>query len=162
MLAMMLLPVLLMAAYATVSVCGMYSGMSPDRTAIFIYTFGWLTPTLMTSTAVGMFLAELTDTPVAILVQGLWWFLGLFDGIRQIDGGYGRLALSPRHNVLGNTEVFSKYLQPLVANRIFYVVLSVLLVVLTILTYQLKRSGKLDVFGHIRKIPGNCKSKHKT
>ena len=120
MLFMMMLPVLLMAAYATVSVNGMYSGVRIDYLAFFKYSLGWLLPTLMTSAAVGLFFTELADSPIAIAIQGLWWFFGMFEGVKQLNGGYDGLVLSPRHNSLGNTQVYLDSLQTLLVNRIFY------------------------------------------
>jgi len=152
MLFTMMLPVLLMAAYATVSVNGMYSGVSLDYLAFFKYSLGWLLPTLMTSAAVGLLFTELTDSPIAIAIQGLWWFFGMFDGIKQLKGGYDGLVLSPRHNTLGNTQVYLESFRTLLVNRIFYTLLSALLVALTIIIYELKRRGKLDVYGNFKKI----------
>lgn len=161
MLLMMMLPVLLIAFYATVSVTGLYSGFSLDYFAFLKYSFGWLLPSLMTATAVGMFFTELTDTPIAIAFQGLWWFFGMFSGIRQLKGGYDGLLLSPRHNILGNTQVYLDSFQTLLLNRIIYTFLSISLVVLTVLIYDLKRRGKLDVNGELKKIFRNRKGKYK-
>ena len=62
------------------------------------YIFGWLLPTIMTAAAVGMFLTELTDTALAVLVQGAWWFVTVFQGINTLKGGMYGWSLIPRHN----------------------------------------------------------------
>ena len=85
----------------------------------------------------------------------------MFDSIKQLKGGYDGLVLSPRHNTLGNTQVYLNSFQTLLVNRIFYTLLSALLVALTIIIYELKRRGKLDVYGNFKKIFGNRKSKYK-
>ncbi|WP_223068695.1 ABC transporter permease [Paenibacillus caui] len=151
MIVMMLLPVLLMAVYAAISVAGKYSGMETDGLAFVKYSLGWLLPTLMASTAVGVFLTELTDFPIAIAVQGLWWFLGMFAGMKHLDGGYG-WDLFLRHNKIGNTQVFLDNFNTLLTNRILYAGLSIVLILLTVWIYELKRRGKLHAYNRIPKI----------
>lgn len=107
------------------------------------YIFGWLLPTLLTATAVGTLLTILTDTPVAVLVQGLWWFIDIFSGMAGM--GYD-LQLMPRHNALGKTTYFTQHLGSLVANRLFYLVLALLLLSLSIYIYHQKRKGHFHGF----------------
>lgn len=151
MIGTMLIPVLLIALYLTGLVAKKYSGMEIDILAFEKYTFGWLLPTLMLSTAVGVILTELTDSPIAILVQGLWWFFGLFRGVRMMNGGYG-WNLMPRHNVLGNTQVYLDNFNILMLNRIVYATLAMALVLLTVFIYERKRRGRFYAYGSIRKI----------
>lgn len=160
MIVSMLIPVLLIAAYASFSVSAMYSGMDLDSFAFFKYAFGWLMPTLMISTSIGIFFTELTDSPIAIAIQGSWWFFDVFKGIKQLEGGYG-LELSPRHNILGSTQVYLDNFSTLMNNRIIYVVLSILLVVMTVLIYEQKRRGRFDVCNIFKKIFRNRKGKCK-
>lgn len=143
MVAMMLLPVLALAGYATVQTAGDYAGYDIDRLAFFKYSLGWLLPTLMVSSAVGVLLTELTDTPIAIAVQGLWWFFGLNSGIWHIDGGYGADLLI-RHNTVGNTDVFLRNIGVLLVNRIGYALLALALVASAAWIYELKRRGKMN------------------
>lgn len=140
--AMMFLPVLLVAGYFTVQTAGDYTGESIDRFAFFKYSLGWLLPTLMGSTAVGVFLTVLTETPIAVAVQGLWWFIDINRGVKHIYGGYGG-DLAVRHNTIGNTEVFLQHLDTLMINRIGYTMLSFVLVGAAAGVYELKRRGKL-------------------
>lgn len=148
---MMFLPVLLLAVYWTIVVLRKYSGFTLDILAFIKYSFSWLLPTLMVSTSVGMFLTELTDTPIAILIQGLWWFIGLFAGMKYIDGGYGT-CLALRHNVLGNTRIYIDNFSTLVINRVVYIIFAITLIALTVMIYEFKRRGKLNVWGNFKKV----------
>ncbi|RUS48619.1 ABC transporter permease [Cohnella sp. AR92] len=153
------LPVLLLAAYATYLSGTQYGWSEIDRFAFFKYSFGWLLPTLLATTAIGMFLTELTETPIAVAVQGIGWFVGLNQGIKHIDGGYG-WDLALRHNTAGNSQQFLDHLGTLAANRIGYTLLSLLLVLATAWIYERKRRGKLNVRGFYKKIrlPGRSQS----
>ena len=154
----MMIPVILAAVYGTFLVVRLYPGMSLDYLAFVKYSLFWLMPTLMTSAAVGTFVTELTFTPLAIAVQGIWWYLGMFSGLRHMDGGYG-WDLMLRHNTIGNTQVYLSNIQVLMTNRVFYVVLSILLVVATCLIYELKRKGRLNPFDKVTKMFRNSRGR---
>jgi len=160
MILIMFLPVLLMAVYTQIQVAGDYSGFYTDKLAFIKYSFGWLLPTLMVSTAVGTFFTELTDTAIAIAVQGLWWFIGMFGGMKHIDGGYGA-ALALRHNKIGNTQVYLEHLNILLLNRIGYMFFALVLIVAAVWIYELKRRGKFNAFDSFKKIFTHRLSKFK-
>lgn len=154
----MMIPVILAAVYGTFLVVRLYPGMSLDYLAFVKYSLFWLMPTLMTSAAVGTFVTELTSTPLAIVVQGIWWYLGMFSGLRHMDGGYG-WDLMLRHNTIGNTQVYLSNIQVLMINRVFYVALSIFLVVSTCLIYELKRKGRLNPFDKVTKMFRNSRGR---
>lgn len=151
MVVVMFLPVLLLALYATISTATQYSGVDIDLFAFIKYSLGWLLPSLMVSTAVGVCLTVLTDTPIAIAVQGLWWFIGINMGMQHMEGGYG-MDLIVRHNKIGNTEIYLDNFNTLVINRLSYTLLAIVLMIVSVGIYELKRRGKLDVLGSIKKI----------
>lgn len=159
MLVMLLLPVIILSIVPTAE--NLYyastAGISVDAFAYLKYIFGWLLPTIMIATAVGVVLTELTDTAIAILVQGLWWFISVMMGAANIRGGYGWNFI-PRHNELGNYEVFYDNFGVLVTNRIGYAVVAVLLVYGTVVIYEWKRKGRLILYG---KISANRKGQSK-
>lgn len=142
MVAVMFLPVLALAGYATVLTAGDYAGYAIDRLAFIKYSLGWLLPTLMAAAAVGVLLTELTDSPVAIAAQALWWIIALNSGLTHMEGGYGA-DLMLRHNTIGNTEVFLANIGVLLVNRIGYTLLALALVAAASRIYELKRKGKL-------------------
>lgn len=158
MVAMLTIPVLVLSLIP-LSKCMSYAqtaGISVDMLAFVKYVFGWLVPTIMTVTAVGMFLTELTDTAVAVLVQGAWWFMAVFGGIGSIGGGSYGWNLAPRHNTAVNWQGFHDGFAQLAANRILYAASGVILLILTALVYTQKRKGRFQIHG---KILANRKNK---
>lgn len=141
-----MLPVLILSYLSNMIVWGSYSGMHLDYLAPLKYDLGWLMPSVMISTAIGMFLTELTGTPIAVAVQGLWWMFDVNLGIKTVRSGYSLFRLAPRHNVGADswfrTQDYLDHFQNLMQNRLLMAGLSLLLVILTILIYEAKRKGK--------------------
>lgn len=151
MVVMLTIPVLALSL-VPLSKCMSYAqtaGIAVDMLAFVKYTFGWLLPTIMAVTAVGMFLTELTDTAAAVLVQGAWWFMAVFGGIDDLGGGSYGWNLAPRHNTPMNWQGFHDGFAQLAANRIMYVAAGVILMVFTALVYTQKRKGRLQIRGKI-------------
>jgi len=141
--AAVMLPVLLLSHVSNMSIWKLYDGSALDYAAPFRYSLIWILPSVMISTAVGMFLTELTRTPIAIAVQGLWWFIDINRGMSEIDGGYSPYLLSPRHNALGNTQTYIDHFGKLVANRLLFAAAALVLVAATVVIYEQKRRGNL-------------------
>lgn len=146
-----ILPVIIFAYISNSSIWMLYKGMDLDYTAPLKYAIGWLLPSVMISAAVGMFFTELTGTPIAIAIQGLWWFIDLNAGIVGIYGDYGLFQLSPRHNILGNTQKFVDNFKILAANRLMIAGVALLLVIATVIVYEQKRRGKCGSYRKIKK-----------
>ncbi len=142
-----MLPVIPLSYLSNVMVWDLHSGMGLDYLAPLRYDLGWLMPSVMVSTAAGMFLTELTGTPIAIAVQGLWWMFDVNLGIKTVRSGYSLLRLAPRHNAGVNswfrTQDYLDHFQDLLQNRLLMAGVSLLLAILTILLYEAKRKGKL-------------------
>lgn len=134
------------------------AGIAIDYLAFIKYSFGWLLPTVMASLAVGLVLTEFTDTAVAVLIQGVWWFVAVFSGASSMQGGMYGWNLIPRHNTIHGYDRFKESFFELAANRALYAGLGLALMVLTIWIFEQKRKGKLDIYG---KIHANRKSKSK-
>lgn len=158
MLVMLILPILAISVIPLTKCleAAKAAGISADVFAFVKYTFGWLTPTIMITLAVGMFLTELTDTALAVLVQGAWWFVSIFTSIISMKGGMYGWNLIPRHNTVLNWEGYHEAFAQLATNRILYAGLALLLIVFTILIYGQKRKGRLQIRG---KILANRKNK---
>lgn len=159
MLIMLILPVLLLSI---IPLAGCIQSAGPgielDYLAFVKYTFGWLMPTIMVTTAVGMVLTEFTDTALGVLVMAVWWFLSVFGSIDSLHGGTYGWDLIPRHNTEFNYIGFQDGFTQLAANRALYAVISVVLVAVTVWIYSFKRKGRLDIHG---KLFGNRKRKSK-
>lgn len=141
-----MLPILLMGMVLT-GIHGAEHGIANiDVFAYLKYTFFWLLPTAMASIAVGLFFTTLTHTPIAIAIQLIWWFIDIggdngtysFFGVRS-------LQLIPRHNDLGKVEAYVAYLPSLIQNRIWIVLITALLVLVSIYVFSVKRRGLLYV-----------------
>lgn len=139
-----MLPLFILCAVQTAIHVQTIGASNIDLFAYFKYALVWLMPTVMASTAVGMFFTTLTGTPIAIGVQFLWWFSDM-NGGSSTYSFYGVLPtqLMPRHNALGKTAVFLEYLPSLLQNRLIISLAALALVALTIFVFMLKRRGML-------------------
>lgn len=70
----LLIPIILINFIAFAKVKSVYPDNTLDSTAFFRYMSFWLVPNIMTASAVGMFITELTTGLLAIFAQGAWWF----------------------------------------------------------------------------------------
>ena len=145
-----MLPTIILAYISNISVWGQYSGMSLDYLAPLKYTIGWLMPSVMISAAIGMFFTELTGTPIAIAIQGLWWFIDINVGVSKLRGVHTLFELAPRHNALRNTQTFLDEFNTLAANRLIIVGAALLLVIATVIIYEQKRRGELSGYETIK------------
>lgn len=140
-----MLPILAMDIVQTAIYAGAYGWSSIDPLAYLRYTLVWQMPSAMVAIASGMFLTTLTGTPIAIATQLLWWFLDMSGG----NGAYtyvGRYAaLVPRHNTLGQTQIYLEGVPTLLTNRLLIAALAAALLALTVLAYEMKRRGRLHV-----------------
>ena len=144
-LAAVMLPVILLSYYSNMEVWGLYRGMKPDYLAALKYDLGWLLPTVMVTVSLGMFLTELTGTPIAAAVQCLWWFVDINAGYKSVQSSYALLRLTPRHNAGENSRFritdFLENFNRLVQNRLLMAGLALLLVCLTVCVYEWRRRG---------------------
>ncbi len=158
-----MLPVVILSYLSNMVVWGSYSGMRLDYLAPLKYDLGWLMPSVMISTAIGMFLTELTDTPIAVAVQGLWWMFDINLGIKTVHSGYSLFRLAPRHNVGAKawfkTQDYLDYFQNLMQNRFLMAGISLLLVIFTILIYEAKRKGKFGGNESIKRVFSNFRNR---
>ena len=153
---MHMLPVVILSVIPTVNcIRAGIEGVNLDYLAWMKYDLGWLLPMVMAVVSVGIFCTELTETALAVLVQAVWWFVSLMTGGTSMYGGRYAWNLVPRHNTELNYAGFEEGFRQLAANRIFYTVLALVLLALTILVYERKRKGHLRRNG---KISGNQKS----
>ena len=132
-------------------------GVKGDILAFIKYIMGWLLPTILFATAIGFFFTELTDGPLGILVQMAWWIVSIFIAGGNLVGYVG-WSLVPRFNTVGKYDIYASIFDELVVNRVGYSILSMVLLILTVTIYSLKRKGVLNISG---KLLSNSKSKSK-
>lgn len=145
-----MLPTVILAYISNSTIWGQYSGMNLDYFAPLKYAIGWLMPSAMIAVAIGIFFTELTETPIAIAIQGLWWFIDLNAGVSRMGGVHTLFELTPRHNVLGNTQIFLNEFNTLVANRLVMSGAALLFVIATVIIYEQKRRGRFSGYGKIK------------
>lgn len=142
-----MLPVFILSYLSNCSMWHMYPGMKLDYLAPLKYDLGWLMPSAMMVVALSMCLTELTNTPIAVAVCGLWWFIDTDLGMKSVTASYSLLRLAPRHNsgALSYFRVqdFADNFTRLAANRLLFAGVSILFVFVTIVIYEAKRKGKL-------------------
>lgn len=157
-----MVPVVILSYLSNIMVWASYSGIKLDYFAPLKYDFGWLLPSVMISIAIGMAFTELTGTPIAVAVQGLWWMFDLNLGIKTVDSGYSLFRLAPRHNAGAGswfrTQDYLENFQDLVQNRLLFVGISLLLVMFTILVYKEKRKGKFSGNVSFKKAVSNIRN----
>ena len=138
------IPVFVTAVIANIKIYNLYSSYTMDQFAFFRYTLFWLVPNIMTATAVGMLITEVSSGLLAIFVQGAWWFASVFTSSGRLTGNIGRFTLEMRHNSLSDRDVFYAVWENIVFNRVFFTLMSCLAVALTVLIYAQKRRGKIS------------------
>ena len=158
-----MIPVIILSYISSASVWGLYNDTRLDYLAPLKYDFGWIMPSVMTATAVGMCLTTLTNTPIAVVVQGFWWLLDINIGIKSVKSGYSLFRLIPRHNASTvsyfRTQDYINHFNSLIANRLLFVGLSICLIIITILIYEMKRKGKLNENFQLKKAVSNFRNR---
>lgn len=139
-----MIPVLLLSCFPLAACIEFAEGteIHPDMTAFAVYSLGWLLPTVMVVTALGMIMTELTGSAAGVIVQAVWWFLSVFSGADSMEGGAYGMNLIPRHNTEFNYEGFHNQFSQLLVNRIFYVVLALALLTAAALIFEARRKGR--------------------
>ena len=139
-----MLPVVILSFESLIPLMG-YSadtGIAIDIFAFIKYILWWLLPTVMVVTGLGTFLSILTSTPIAILVQFVWWFID--SAITGLSGDTRLYTLMIRHNTLNGAELIQQDFNIICLNRGIMISVSFILICLSIVIYNKKRGGKLD------------------
>lgn len=152
MITMLLIPLLLISCLSLAE--SVYIGkaldVQPDYFAYLKYCVGWLLPTIMFTSTLAYLITEMTESVLAILISGTIWFASIFSGmsVPLISVGWN---LIPRFNELGMHSMFETIFSQLVINRIVYVCLGILMMILTVVIYDLKRKGGYQIRGKVFK-----------
>ena len=89
-----------------------------------------------------MFFTLLTDTPIAIFVQFMWWIIDR--GFTGLSGDTSLFTLIVRHNTLREYDVIQQNFKIICLNRLFMTGISVVLIAFSIWIAILKRKGKIN------------------
>lgn len=137
----MIIPVIITAVIANVTVNKLYPDNTKDNSAFLKYAVIWLIPNIMSATAVGMFVTEITSSMLAIFVQGVWWFTSIFAGSGSLTGNIGKFTFLLRHNSLYDHNVFMNCHDDFIFNRVFFTIAALAGVMFTASVYEIKRRG---------------------
>lgn len=141
---MVLIPVLLLSLESLVPLIsfGAKNGIQIDCFAYIKYIVWWLLPEVMVVCAIGMFFTLLTDSPIAIVLQFMWWMVD--KGATGLSGDTKLTTLMIRHNTLRGYETIQEDLQIIWMNRLLMAGIGILFVVLSIWVLTSKRKGKIN------------------
>lgn len=154
-----LLPVLLLSFESLIPLIefAFQNSYNIDYFAYIKYIICWLLPTVMIVMASGTFFTILTDSPIAILINLVWWVIDR--GITDLTGGTTLTTLMIRHNTLREVEVIEEQSGLIIANRLFYVMLSCLLLTMAAFILEKKRRGKFAWWRYYARITNFIRSK---
>ncbi len=141
---MVLLPVCLLSLESLVPLLsfGTENSIPVDYFAYVRYIAWWLLPEVMAVCGVGTFFTLLTDSPIAIVIQFLWWMAD--KGITGLSGSTGFATLMIRHNTLRGYEIIRDEFPVICRNRLFVAGIGMLSAVLSIWVLAYKRKGKIN------------------
>ena len=154
---MVLIPVILLSFESLIPLMsfGADKGIPIDGLAYIKYILWWLLPTAMIVSATGMFFTLLTDSPIAIVLQFLWWTVD--KGMTGLSGDTNIATLMIRHNTLRGYEIIQEDFEIICMNRLLLVGISILFVVLSVCVLVQKRKGRINAtniygkcFGYIQ------------
>ncbi|MBD5544220.1 MAG: hypothetical protein HDR01_08300 [Lachnospiraceae bacterium] len=146
-LIMILLPLLILATMQNIQAMYLADALliKGNLWYMYAYLFCWLMPTVMVVLSIGFFFTELTEGPLVILLQGIYWFFNLLSASKLT--GYVGMSLVPRFNSVGYYSIYEKMKPALITNRLIYFLISILLFAGTVFVYEKKRKGGLFYAG---------------
>lgn len=156
---MVLIPVILLSFESLIPLVlfGSEHGISIDIFAYVKYILWWLLPTIMIVSAIGTFFTLLTDSPIAILLQFLWWIIDR--GVTGLSGDTQIGTLMIRHNTLRGYGQIQDCFYAICRNRLLMAGISILLIILSAWVLQQKRKGRINVANIYEKFLGHIKNK---
>ncbi|MDO5558598.1 MAG: hypothetical protein Q4F95_03265 [Oscillospiraceae bacterium] len=145
--AVVLLPVFLLSFQSLIPLVkfAAENNLSADYSAFIKYILWWLLPETLIVITTGTFLTLLTDSPVAVLVQFIWWFAAR--GMTDLSDDTSLLTLMIRHNTLSGYEIIQQNAGLITLNRLLFVMLSMVLTACSVLVLNKKRNGRLNASG---------------
>ncbi len=137
-----MLPVIVLPyLHMVIKVSAMYSGISISWLPAFGEMLLWLIPETVFIVVFAAFITEISSPFLAIFVQGVWWFISINGN--DLVGSINKWTLILRHNSLGDIYVWEKEVGNFIWNRIYYSCLSIVLIFVIILIFDMKRKGKI-------------------
>ena len=135
----MMLPLLFTFPHMVFRLNGLYREIGIEWGKAVFLVILWLLPSLLFVTAFSILLTELASPLLAVLIQGLWWFLSL--QTNQVSGSVTKWTLLIRHNMLGGSALFQSEWGDFLRNRTCYFILAIVCVGIETLVFERKRRG---------------------
>lgn len=145
----MTVPVLMTLLHTVIKIVWLYPELTVSFGSAVAMVLLWLLPSIAVVTALGAFLTEAVSPLLAIFAQGAWWFLALES--TELVGHITKFCLIIRHNSMERISLFEAQWENFVWNRVFYLVVSAVLFLVTVIVYNWKRRGRLKVVGFEKK-----------
>lgn len=135
----MMLPLLLTFPHTMFRLNGLYREIGIAWGKAVLLVILWLLPALMFADAFAVLLTELASPLLAVLIQGLWWFLSV--QANQLTGSVTKWTLLIRHNQLGGGALFRSEWGDFLWNRTCYFILAIVCAGFEVLVFEWKRKG---------------------
>ncbi|WP_425446492.1 ABC transporter permease [Dethiothermospora halolimnae] len=121
-----------------------------DYFAFYKYTIIWIVPTILFTLSIGFIISIVFGNGiVAIPFQ----FILFSRSVLPLSGDYGLDKFMIRFNSSGKYEQYIQWRPQIITNRIFYVILSIAILIISVLVFEWKR-GRGDEFFTIKKRTG--------
>lgn len=121
-----------------------------DYFAFYKYTIIWIIPTILFTLSIGFIISIVFGNGiVAIPFQ----FILFSRSVLPLSGDYGLDKFMIRFNSSGKYEQYIQWRPQIITNRIFYVILSIAILIISVLVFEWKR-GRGDGFFTIKKRTG--------
>lgn len=114
---------LILATYTTLAYFkfALDSNCVIDTLAIYKYTFGWIGPTVLFTTAFGILISAIFNNAIAAIAFQL---VLCFTSIHNLIGQYGLTKYIVRFNVFGEHNEYVNFKPAILENRVFYTAFS--------------------------------------
>lgn len=141
--ATMFIPVAVTFLYTIIKLIGLYGSENMEIVESLGVMLSWLVPEMMIVISLGTLLTIFLSAFGAIFIQMVWWFVNVLLK-SELTGNITKWDLVVRHNSFFEVNLFYSQWDNFVWNRVFYLVLSLVLFGISVIVYDKKRKGNFD------------------
>lgn len=132
--------IIILATVYNMIIISTYGAQNVDILAFYKYIALWILPNLLFVLAFGTLITILTGYPVGVIGMLIMWIIFVSGNVNNLSGGYG-WPLIMRQNGLGNTALYFESLGSVYLNRVVYIIISLIFILLSVKIFDLKRNG---------------------
>lgn len=137
-----ILPVLIFSVYFIIRLSSIHPLTMNGMIIFYKILFLWILPIVIMTSALGIVITLIFNSYLGSIIQIGIWFISLNMGTQNIEGNYGFMFI-PRHNTLFNAAFYYNHFNNMLLNRSLYILLGLMIVMLCIYLFDLKRKGVL-------------------